>query len=63
MDKTLSRFKEKTILKTLYSRERSLEKLTLNSFTFLKCLGKGVSCSVYLARNKITGKIYAIKQI
>jgi serine/threonine protein kinase len=29
----------------------------------MKCLGQGGSASVYLVRDKYTGKIYALKQI
>jgi serine/threonine protein kinase len=35
----------------------------LSDFVFLKCLGQGGSASVYLVRRKVSGQLYALKQI
>ncbi len=36
---------------------------SLGDFTFLACLGEGISASVFLVRHGASGLLYALKQI
>ena len=58
----LSKFEKKLNLRAIYSQKKQTDKITLNDFKFLKCLGKGACGSVYLVRNLITGYVFALKQ-
>jgi hypothetical protein len=55
--------KRKLELKALYSIEKSISKLSISDFDFLKCLGKGAVGEVYLVRNRVTGYLFAMKRL
>ncbi len=47
----------------LSSSSTSTKQLTLNDFKFIKCLGNGGFSTVYLVKNNLDSKYYAMKLI
>lgn len=64
-EKTLVALPDTITLRAVHSIPRSTRKgqVSQNDFEILSILAEGASCSVYVARKKDTGKIYAIKRV
>ena len=52
---------EQRLTITRKASEHSKEKMTIDSFEFFGLIGEGSYGSVYMAKKKSTGKMYAIK--
>lgn len=50
-------------MKALYSNMDKPDKISVNQFEFIKCLGEGACGAVYLARSRITGELFAMKRL
>ena len=57
------RFRNKLSMKALYSNMEKTDKISINQFEFLKCLGEGACGCVFLVRSRITGEIFAMKRL
>lgn len=58
------RFKKSKInLRAIYSFQKRVDRLTVNNFEFLKCLGEGACGSVYLVRSRVSGNLFALKRL
>lgn len=60
---TFSKFKTKIALKAIYTIDSKVDRISVNHFEFLKCLGEGACGSVFLVRSRITGQIFAMKRL
>lgn len=60
---TFAKFKSKLLLKAIYTIEKQVDKISVNHFEFMKCLGEGACGSVFLVRSRITGQMFAMKRL
>lgn len=49
------KFRNRLSMKALYSNHEKTDRISVNQFEFIKCLGEGACGCVFLVRSRITG--------